>query len=789
MAGLKLDKFRGIAPKIAPELLADGLAQTARNAKLDSGNIIPYPEPVVVGNSGRTGITRTIYPLRNPDTDALVWMSWENEVDVATPAFEPVVSEQRFYYTGDGVPKVTTYDLATSAAAPYPADWYELGLPLPDDRLTTAATTYTARGIISVARDSGGIVTFETSTPHSLRNGMFVAVKGFTHYAATYSRTGTTVTVTLANHGIVNGGTVFLTITSGNATSGAYTVSAATTNTFTYTETESGSTSGNLKIDTRSYNTTSSEVIVVDDTTIKVFLPGFEQNEYAATGAMLELAGQTYARTYTYTWYTPWGEESVGADPSDDLIIKDGQVVTVTGIPDTPPTVPAKNFIRGVRLYRTLAGFSESDYYLLGTLWFPQNTARVQRVGNTVTVTMQEPHNFLVDDRFKLTGCTNSSVNITDGVVTDTPDAYSFTYISAGVAIADTADTTGVLYHDVSENPDEDDARYWGDGGNFDFIDDFNSKKLTDNLVTDEWIAPPEDLEGLTVIQNNILAGFVRNSLYLSEPDQPHAWPEAYIKVLDVNIVAIRPLSGIGAVILTEKNPYLLTGSDPATMTLQKADTLYPCVSARGAVSMNFGVLYPTYEGMALYSPTQGAQLATAAIYNSDEWVASYDPTSLVGVYYDNSYFASHSGGSFVYMYQREDGGSFVDCDDIFTAAYNDAANGKVYLAMGTAGDIYQWDNPDEPLQTAEWKSKVFLTQEYNNIGAARVKADYSDTPDITFTLWANGVQVYSNEVYNDETFRLPRGYRSDTFEVAVEGNARIRAIHLGQTPLSLKEV
>lgn len=789
MAGLKLDKFKGVAPKVAPELLADGLAQVARNAKLDSGNIIPYPEPVVVGSSGRTGTTRTIYPLVNPDTDALVWMSWENEVDVATPAFEPVVSEQRFYYTGDGVPKVTTYDLATSAAAPYPADYYQLGLPLPEDKLTTTATTYTARGILNVARDSGGIVTFETSTNHDLKTGMIVAIKGFTHYAATYSRSGTTVTVTLASHGIVNGSTVFLTVTSGDATSGAYTISAATTDTFTYTETESGATSGNLKIDTRNYNTTGSEIIVVDDTHFKVFMPGFEQAEYEVTGTSVELAGQTYARTYTYTWYTPWGEESVGADPSDDLVIKDGQVVTVTGIPDAPPTEPVKNFIRGVRLYRTLAGFSETDYYLLSTLWFPQNTATVERVGTTVTVTMQEPHNFLVGDRFKLTGCTNASIDITGGIVTDTPDAYTFSFASAGTAIASTADTTGVLYHDVSENPDEDDARYWGDGGDFSFTDDFNSKKLTDNLVSDEWIAPPEDLEGLTVIQNNVLAGFVRNSLYLTEPDQPHAWPEAYIKVLDVNIVAIRALSGIGAIILTEKNPYILTGSDPATMTLQKVDTLYPCVSARGAVSMNFGVLYPTYEGLALYSPTQGAKLATAAVYSADSWAEDYDPTSLVGVYYDNSYFASHTTGSFVYMYGQEDGGSFVNCDTVFTAAYNDAVNGKVYLAIGTSGDIYQWDNPDEPLQTAEWKSKVFLTQDYNNVGAARVKADYIDTPDITFTMWADGVQVYSNSVYNDEIFRLPRGYRSDTFEVSVESNARVRAIHLGQTPLSLKEV
>src|SRR5690606_8857154 len=141
------------------------------------------------------------------------------------------------------------------------------------------------------------------------------------------------------------------------------------------------------------------EIIVVDDTHFKAFLPGFEQAEYAATGGMVELAGQTYARSYVYTWYTPWGEESVASDSSDDLIIKEGQVVTVSALPTAPPLKPVKNFIRGVRLYRTLAGLRETDFFLLRTLWFPQNTARVQRVGDVVTITMQEPHNLLVDDR------------------------------------------------------------------------------------------------------------------------------------------------------------------------------------------------------------------------------------------------------------------------------------------------------------------------------------------------------------------------------------------------------
>jgi len=785
---VKLDQFKGVAPKISPELLADGLAQIAQNCKLDSGNIIPYPEPVIAGDTGRSGVEiKTIYPLTNPNTGDLVWMSWENEVDIATPAFEPVIAEQRFYYTGDGVPKVTTYALATESGPPYPTGYYELGLPLPEDKVTAVATAYVAKTITSVARDAGGIVTFKLGAPHQLKTGMVASVKGFTNYVANYSRTGTTVTVSLTGHGIGLGSTVFVRHTSGSATDGAYTITSVSANSFTYTESVSGSTSGILQIDTRSYNTTGSEIIVEDDTTIKMFLPGFEQAQYAATGGKLELAGQTYVRTYTYTWYTPWGEESVGADPSDDLIIKEGQITTVSALPTAPPLEPTNNFIRGIRLYRTLAGLRETDFFLIKTLWFPQATATVQRVGSVVTITTEDPHNFLEGDRFKITGLTNSSADITDGIVDTVVDARTFTYASAGTAIAATADTTGVIYHDASEN-DDDDPRYWGDTS-FDFLDDFNSKKLTDSLASDEWVKPPEDMIGITVIQNNILAGFVNNKLCMSEPNQPHAWPEANQKTLDVNIVAIRALAGIGAVILTDRQPYVLTGSDPSTMTLQKVDGLYPCVSARGAVSMGYGVLYPTFEGLALYSPTGGIKLATTAIYGQDTWTVALDPTSMLGVYYDNNYFASHSTGSLVYMYDQESGGSFVNCDDIFTSAYNDAKAGNVYITQGTDGKIYQWDDLNQPYQTAEWKSKRFEAKEYDNLGAARVKADYTGSPNVTFSMWANGVQVYSNPVYNDDIFRLPRGYRTDTFEFSVTGNTRIKSVHVGETPTSLKEV
>ena len=58
----------------------------------------------------------------------------------------------------------------------------------------------------------------------------------------------------------------------------------------------------------------------------------------------------------------------------------------------------------------------------------------------------------------------------------------------------------------------------------------------------------------------------------------------------------------------------------------------------------------------------------------------------------------------------------------------------------------------------------------------------------MTVRLWQNKNLVFTGTVTDDGIFRLPSGYKSDTFEVSVSGAARIRAIHLGETPDGLRK-
>lgn len=879
MAGVKIIGFLGTAPKLSPELLPNTAGQIATNCKLYSGDLIPYPQPTVIANTSRTGTIKTLFALRDPDTGDKKWLSWLTEVDIAV-ASKTDQDEQRFYYSGDGAPKVSNYELATTGAAPYPVGYYDLGLPIPPDssKLTTTAAAFSTLTTSSFARDASNTATIVTSTAHGLKSGNLISVTQFAYRTGTYNQAGsTTITVTITGHGLSNGASVLLDFTSGTATDGTFTITNATTNTFDVVASTSATTSGDVRWDIRGFNATNVECTVVDSTTLTYFSPGPRIATTSSSSGRVDLGGLPQARSYVFTWYTPWDEESIASTPSDNLYIKEGITVKVSDLPTVKPS--GNNFVRGLRLYRTLASASGTEYFRLSTLWFPTGLVSVQRTSNVSRVTLQYPHNLGIDDRFMISGCSEASFNITGGIVTDIIDDYTFTYAQVASNISPTAVASGTLYHDVSEYPPTSTARYWGatmtgtynqpgtttvtitilghglragmlvyltvlsgslisgqylitsvlsnnsftvtvgtatsifGGISFTldfFVDDFDSRDLFDILASDDYDAPPEDLQGLTAIQNNILCGFVGNTLYFSEPGLPHAWPAKYAVTLEHNVVGVASISG-SVLVVTDAYPYLVSGSDPANgMATARVDANFPCLNKNSIVTMGYGIVYSTHDGLAVYSPSSGLAIITKLLYNNDTWQTAIDPSTVIAEYYGDNYFASHSTGAFVFEQDTKVGGFFVNAEYSFTASWYDAVDGIVYYVSGTNGDIYQWDDLDQPLTTQEWKSKVIVAKDMINLGAARVVADYSVTSEdwdvettlweaatenwdlpaqLTFRLWVDKELILETTINDSEVFRLPTGYRTDTFEVGVEGNIRVRAIHLAETPIGLRSV
>lgn len=130
MVKLSLSTFRGIAPKVDPELLQVDMAQVAKNARLESGKLKPWYNESQEGQLVNTGTIQGIFLFEDSH-----WFEWESDVDVV---LGPVSADTtgRFYYTSPGIPKKSNRSLATTGAGAKPIDFYPMGMPAPYAALT-----------------------------------------------------------------------------------------------------------------------------------------------------------------------------------------------------------------------------------------------------------------------------------------------------------------------------------------------------------------------------------------------------------------------------------------------------------------------------------------------------------------------------------------------------------------------------------------------------------------------------------------------------------------------------
>lgn len=137
MAGFRLAGFSGMVPRLARQLLAPNQAQVATNCILTSGDLRPRNGPLLVFIPVVSGDILSMFRMEKDGNEK--WMAWNVNVDVAR---SPVAGneDRRFYYTGDGEPKVSDYDTATAGVGPYPSGCYVLGVTPPVTAPTVVQT-------------------------------------------------------------------------------------------------------------------------------------------------------------------------------------------------------------------------------------------------------------------------------------------------------------------------------------------------------------------------------------------------------------------------------------------------------------------------------------------------------------------------------------------------------------------------------------------------------------------------------------------------------------------------
>lgn len=364
---------------------------------------------------------------------------------------------------------------------------------------------------------------------------------------------------------------------------------------------------------------------------------------------------------------------------------------------------------------------------------------------------------------------------------------------------------------------------------------------LGDELISQSWDAPPATLKGLIVLPNGAMAGFFDNQLCYSEPYQPHAWPVAYRRATDYEIVGIQAY-GNTVVAATAGVPYVIDGVEPAGVVLDSVPKVWPCLSKRSMVSIGDGVLYATTHGLA-YVGMNGSSIWTEAFFSRTEWTP-LAPASMVSAMVDGKVYVrwvGEEGDKGVMVFAPSEAGiGLTLLSAVPDELYADPRNGRLYLV--DAQGVRQYDAGIGQRLPYSWRSKQYHLPSPINLGAAKVDfanelspADYAqmlseyeadlvsnaatvasyagvgsingrtlnhgvvngsnlinaepvEVESLTFTLYCNGEAVYSRRLVADQSaFKLPAGFRTDNVAVGLTGTLRVKSVKLAESMTGLK--
>ena len=315
--------------------------------------------------------------------------------------------------------------------------------------------------------------------------------------------------------------------------------------------------------------------------------------------------------------------------------------------------------------------------------------------------------------------------------------------------------------------------------------DTLPDERLANDLCpTFGWLEPPADLKGLTGLPNGIMLGYVGRTLYACEPYHPYAWPAKYDKPLQHLITGIVAV-GQSAFVGTAGRPYLVTGSDSASLSEELISSKVPCLSARSMVAIGNSVFYASPDGLALYENGKVVNI-TKGVIDRKAW-RKYVPSTMRAAEFDGMYMAfftraDASKGALVFDYENR---TLSELDQAADAVFANEAG--LYVLNGT--QIYDVLPPTGAKKTGRWDSKTFRLARPQSFGWIQVDSRFDNNgtlAPVTVRVYADGVLFHAATATSREPQRLPAG-RFNDWRLEVESAAVVDGIVLATTTEELK--
>jgi hypothetical protein len=321
--------------------------------------------------------------------------------------------------------------------------------------------------------------------------------------------------------------------------------------------------------------------------------------------------------------------------------------------------------------------------------------------------------------------------------------------------------------------------------GTLTFRDDVAAAELNESLASMNYYAPDPALVGLTQLPNGILMAWKGNEMHFSDAYKPWSWPPQYrLTFGDYNVVGAIAV-GAAALVTTTGKPFVVAGVSPDSMTYSVLNTQQAGASKWALADLGGQIVYASHDGIVAFDGGLPSMAMSEIYFTRDVWRAKYGPglASMRFAVWDGRLIVYSAENAFTpFMLGLDEArGAMTELPNLraqcsFVSPVADQCfivNGAslVRLAGG-------------PLLTARWISRTFIMLRPCNFSVAQAVCSGSWTVEF----YADGVLKHTQTALNgNETFRLPSGFLSDRWQVAIYGTGTFRELRVAETATDLK--
>jgi hypothetical protein len=274
------------------------------------------------------------------------------------------------------------------------------------------------------------------------------------------------------------------------------------------------------------------------------------------------------------------------------------------------------------------------------------------------------------------------------------------------------------------------------------------------------------------------------NEIHFSDAYKPWSWPPSYVKTFgDFQIIGAIAV-GSGALVTTTGKPFIISGISPDSMTDTSLNIWQAGVSQWAIADLGGQIVYASHDGIVTFDGGQPSMDLSNRYFTREVWRNKY----AVGL--DSMRFAVWDGRLIVYSSNAaftafminldEAQGAMTELPDLqATCSFTSPLADQCYLVRGNA--LYQFAGGEAAL--ARWTSREMVFNQISNFGIAQTVC----SGEWKIQFYADGVLRHTQSALDgNQTFRLPSGFRSDRWQIALQGTGAFRELRVATHPREL---